>query len=403
MTAESKELYEFKKQVQALKKFQGHGTELISVYISPGYPVPEITAKLRDEFGQASNIKSATTKKNVQGALERIMHFLKGVNKPPENGIAVFCGNLSETEGRVDIQIYSVVPPMPLTTQFYRCESQFVLEPLEDLLEHTDTYGLVVMDGKEATVAILKGKQLKVVKKLESTAHQKVNKGGQSAARYDRLHIEGVEFYYSRVGEAMNAFVGLKNFKGVIIGGPGPSKEDFAKQKPFNYQLKVLGVVDTGYTDEYGLREILEKSGEIIAEQEAIVEKKLFDEFTRELANNGLVAYGLEACEKAVESKQASKLLISEEMELKKVKYKCSACGKELERLEERAADDTTGIPCECGGHYKIVEMQDVVNDLVGKAEEQGIPVVMISKDTAEGKQFYGTFKGLGVFLRYKL
>ncbi|MFH0922662.1 MAG: peptide chain release factor 1, partial [Candidatus Micrarchaeota archaeon] len=185
--------------------------------------------------------------------------------------------------------------------------------------------------------------------------------------------------------------------------GPGPSKEDFSKQKPFNYQLKVLGVVDTGYTDEYGLREILEKSGDIIAEQESIVEKKILDEFIREISSEGLAAYGLEAAEKAVDSKQASKLLISEEMELKKIKYKCSACGKELERLEERAADNTTGIPCECGGHYKIMEMQDVINDLVGKAEEQGIPVVMISKDTAEGRQFYGTFKGIGVFLRYKL
>src|SRR3989344_7617441 len=179
MSSDSKALYEFRKQLEALKKFQGRGTELISVYITPDYPVAEIVAKLRDEYGQASNIKSATTKKNVQAALEKIMHFLKGANKPPANGMAVFCGNVSSSEGKVDIEIYSVVPPMPVPVQFYRCESKFVLEPLEELLDVAGTYGLVVLDGKDCTVAALKGKTIKVLKRLESTAHQKVHKGGQ--------------------------------------------------------------------------------------------------------------------------------------------------------------------------------------------------------------------------------
>ncbi|HLC38405.1 MAG TPA: hypothetical protein VJI71_03045, partial [Candidatus Norongarragalinales archaeon] len=164
MSSDSKALYEFRKQLEALKKFQGRGTELISVYITPDYPVAEIVAKLRDEYGQASNIKSATTKKNVQAALEKIMHFLKGANKPPANGMAVFCGNVSSSEGKVDIEIYSVVPPMPVPVQFYRCESKFVLEPLEELLDVAGTYGLVVLDGKDCTVAVLRGKTVKVLK-----------------------------------------------------------------------------------------------------------------------------------------------------------------------------------------------------------------------------------------------
>ena len=53
MSSDSKALYEFRKQLEALKKFQGRGTELISVYITPDYPIAEIVAKLRDEYGQA--------------------------------------------------------------------------------------------------------------------------------------------------------------------------------------------------------------------------------------------------------------------------------------------------------------------------------------------------------------
>ena len=51
------------------------------------------------------------------------------------------------------------------------------------------------------------------------------------------------------------------------------------KMSPFNYQIKVLGVVDTGYTDEYGIREVLSKSEGILAKQEAVKEKILIDRF----------------------------------------------------------------------------------------------------------------------------
>ncbi|MBI5229374.1 peptide chain release factor 1 [Candidatus Micrarchaeota archaeon] len=396
--AETKETYEFKKQLEALSKFQGRGTELISVYITPKYPISEITAKLRDEHGQASNIKSASTRKNVQAALEKIMQYLKTFKEPPANGIAVFCGNVSETEGKTDIGLYSVIPPQPIAVQFYRCESRFVLEPLEELLAPKGIYGLVVMDGKEATVAVLRGKQIKVLKKITSTAQQKVVKGGQSAARFQRIHEETVEAYYKRIGEAMDAFVEMKGFKGVIVGGPGPSKENFLNAKPFNYQIKILGVVDIGYTDEYGLREALDKSSEIIADQEAVKEKKLLDEFMKEVSRGGLAVYGIDDIRTALESNQASKLLVSEGMGFKEFTLQCPACGKTVKRYGEKPPEEE----CPCGGRMKVAEEKDVAEEFIELAEAKGIPVEMISDETAEGAQFKATFKGLGVFLRYK-
>lgn len=395
----SKEFYEFKKQLAALQKFRGRGTELISVYVTPKYPISEITGKLRDEYGQASNIKSAGTRNNVQAALDKIITYLKGFKEPPKNGVAIFCGNISETEGRPDIQLYSLVPPVPLPVQFYRCESQFVLEPLIELVETTSTYGLVVMDGKEATVAILKGKSIKVLKQIHSTAHSKTHKGGQSASRFARLREEGIEFFYERIGEAMASFLEAKNFKGVIVGGPGPAKENFVKSAPFNYQLKILGVVDTGYTDEYGLREVLEKSQEIISEQEAIQEKKLLDAFMREVSREGLSAYGYEAALQAVESNQAKQLLVSEGMELYELKLVCSQCAKVKRIHSSLQAHEEQ---CDCGGKLRPESHRDLLTNLIGIAEERGIAVAMVSRETAEGQQFYSTFNGIGVFLRYK-
>ncbi|MGB9577373.1 MAG: peptide chain release factor aRF-1, partial [Candidatus Norongarragalinales archaeon] len=391
-------VYEFKQKIKELQEFKGHGTELISVYITPGYPISDVAAKLRDEYGQASNIKSKSTRLNVQAAIEKILAFLKTMNKPPENGIAIFAGNVSETEGKTDVRLFYVVPPTPLKVQFYRCESAFVTEPLEDMLAQTGSYGLVVMDGKEATVALLKGTSIKVIKKLHSTAHQKFSKGGQSAARFGRIHEETVEKYYQRIGEAMDAFVGVKGLKGVIVGGPGPAKENFLRLKPFNYQIKILGVVDTGYTDEYGLREVLEKSSEIIAEQEAVKEKKLLDEFMREIVKGGLAVYGIDDIREALATRKVSKLLVSEGLELKEFKMKCDKCGKEFTRVGEKPPEEE----CECGGKPKVVSETDLVEEIQRLAEEQSIPIELVSTETMEGSQFRATFHGMGAFLRYK-
>ena len=48
MSTDSQAAYEFRKQVEALEKFQGRGTQLISVYITPGYQISETAGKLRD-------------------------------------------------------------------------------------------------------------------------------------------------------------------------------------------------------------------------------------------------------------------------------------------------------------------------------------------------------------------
>jgi len=401
MSTDSQAAYQFKKQVEALEKFQGRGTQLISVYITPGYQISETAGKLRDEAGQASNIKSTSTRKNVISALEKILQYLKGFRASPKNGIAIFCGDVSETEGKPDIQLFSVIPPTPLGVQFYRCESRFVLEPLKEMLDKAGTYGIVVMDGKEATVAVLKGKQVKIIRRLNSTAHAKVHKGGQSAQRYNRLHTEAVEYYYTRVGEAMAPFLEYKGFEGVIVGGPGPSKEDFLKQKSYNYQIKILGVVDTGYTDDYGIQEVMEKSGDIIAEQEAIKEKKLIDEFMAQVMKGGLATYGEKEVREAVQSGKANKLLVSEGMGLNRITLTCTQCGKSVEKVVERV-EEYENTPCECGGVYKVTKEQDIIGEIVDTAEQMNIPIEMISKETSAGFAFYGTFRGLGAFLRYK-
>ncbi|MEM4555057.1 MAG: peptide chain release factor aRF-1 [Candidatus Anstonellaceae archaeon] len=401
MDQSSKLKYELKRQISFLSGLHGSGTELISVYIPSGQPIHEVANKLRQEAGQASNIKSKSTRKNVTDALEKILQHLKVYgNTAPESGIAIFCGNVSDNPSVVDIRLFAVYPPEPITVSIYRCDSRFFLEPLERMLQVTESYGIVVMDGRECTLAELRGTTTKILHRLNSTAHAKIRKGGQSARRYERLIEESIEFYYKRIGEAMDRYF-LNNVKGVIVGGPGPAKDNFIKMSPFNYQIKILGVVDTGYTDEYGVREVVAKSGQILAQQEAIKEKEIVERFIKEVVSGGLATYGEVEVRRALESKQAETLLVSEGLQYLRAKLKDASAGKEISITAKDEFELEQKIKS-LGGNFQIESKKPLIEDLIELAESMGIDVVVISQDTAEGAQFLGSFYGVGAFLRYK-
>ncbi len=397
----SKAKYELKKQLSRLRELKGSGTELISVYIPANQPVHEMSNKLREESGQATNIKSKSTRKNVGDALERIVHHLKTYgNTAPDSGVAIFCGNVSDNPAKTEIELFTVYPPEPIAVQLYRCDSRFFLEPLERMLAVNESYGIVVLDGRECTLAELRGTTVRILHRLNSTAHAKIRKGGQSARRYERLIEESIELYYKRVGESMDRYF-VNTVKGVIIGGPGPTKDNFVKMSPFNYQIKVLGVVDTGYTDEYGVREVMAKSGDILSQQAAIKERVVVERFIKEVVAGGLATYGEAEVRKALETKQASALLISEGVTYKRAKLLDTTTGQ-AQFITAKSPFDLQERIKAIGGTVKVESEEPLVDDLIELAESQGIEVIVISPDTAEGAQFLGSFYGIGAFLRYR-
>jgi len=179
MTDEEKIRQKLKRLVKQLKEYSGRHTELVSVYVPQGYQLIKIIQQLQDEQGTAENIKSAATRKNVVSALERMVQHLRIIKNTPPNGLAIFSGNISEREGRVDVQVWSIEPPIPINLKMYRCDKNFVTEPLEEMMESKDIYGLVVMDKREATVALLKGKRIVPLTSSTSNVAGKTRAGGQ--------------------------------------------------------------------------------------------------------------------------------------------------------------------------------------------------------------------------------
>ncbi len=389
------------REIKRLKSVRGNGTELISLYVPAGFQISDVIAKLRSEYNTSSNIKSKTTRTNVQAALEKIMQYLKLFKETPKNGLVVFCGNISDNPGKTDIELFSLEPPQQLKMNIYRCDSTFLLDPLEDMVSNRAMYILVVLDGREATVATLKGTHVEIIKKLNSLAHAKVHKGGQSARRYERLIEEDINDYYKRIADVINNLYlqSVIKPKGVIVGGPGPTKENFVKANYINYQIKILGVFDTGYTDEYGLQELIEKAKDLLKEEESAIERKYVDIFIREIArNSGLAVQGYDNVKSALMSGKVSKLLISLDIELYKVTYSCDLCKATIEKIE--LGNKRTEIHEGCGGHLSVVKEEDAIEELIKLADENKVEVIFISSESSYGKEFLQGFGGIGAILR---
>ncbi len=171
--------FHLKKFIKELEKYRGKHTELVSVYIPQDYDLNKIINHLAQEQGTASNIKSASTRKNVTDALERMIQHLKLFKTTPPNGLVVFSGNVAEREGQQDFKVWSIEPPMSLKTRIYRCDKEFVLDILREMLETKEVYGLVVMDRRDANIALLKGKTIIPLVKTHSEVPGKFKAGGQ--------------------------------------------------------------------------------------------------------------------------------------------------------------------------------------------------------------------------------
>ncbi|HIQ39533.1 MAG TPA: peptide chain release factor 1, partial [Methanothermococcus okinawensis] len=159
-----KDIYLFKKAIKELKSKKGKGTELISLYIPARRRISDVTQYLREELSQSSNIKSKTTRKNVQSAIEAILQRLKLLKEPLEKGVIIFSGMVPRGgPGTEKMETYVLEPPEPIKTFIYRCDSQFYTEPLEEFLEEKDIYGIILIDRSEATIGIVKGKNIQIL------------------------------------------------------------------------------------------------------------------------------------------------------------------------------------------------------------------------------------------------
>jgi peptide chain release factor subunit 1 len=402
--------YEFRRKLEHVESIEGQATELVSLYVPPTRQIADVSNYLRGEYAQSSNIKSQSTRKNVMAAIASILNRIKVYRVPPPNGVVLFVGTESLAGNKEKSVTIVIEPPEPITTFLYRCDSKFYLEPLQAMLAEKEVWGLLVMDRKEATIGRLNGKRIEVVDSFESQVPSKHGRGGQSARRFERLIEDAADKFFVKIGERVNgAFLGDKRLQGILVGGPGSTKNIITEHDYLHYELrgKVLGFFDVGYTDESGLKELVENATDLLKDIGLIKEKKLVDRFMREVArpDGGLAAYGEREVREALKLGAVDILLLSEGMRKERYKVKCPGpnCGYTGEVTQGEL--EFKPVPCpRCGTELESDEDPvDVVDELYKAAEQVGTKVALISADSNEGKTLLSAFGGVAAILRYRI
>jgi len=168
--------------------------------------------------------------------------------------------------------------------------------------------------------------------------------------------------HYKKVAEYMkDQFLNMPNLKGIIIGGPSITVANFLNKDYItgDVEKKILGTFDLGYTGEYGLNELVGKAKDLLSKEELVEQKVAMEEFLTILAKNpDKVVYGYEEVKDRILANIVNKILLSENFDENKV--------EEIEELCKHA----------------------------------GTLIVIISKDTTEGKQLESLGSIAGI-LRY--
>ena len=407
--------YKLTKMLNDLSKITGHGTELVTVYIPPKRPIHDVLSQLRNEAGTATNIKSDLTRNHVQDALNKTMEQLKLYKEPPENGLVIFCGAIPTGKGigTEKIEIFTVIPPKPVQINLYRCDDHFWIDHIKEMLKDDRTVAIITIDTQEAGLGILTGDRWETVETLTSGVSGKHRQGGQSARRFERLRDNELNEYYHRVADyAQKIFIDQYTVRGVIVGGPGPTKETFIREEYLDYRLQnnVIATLDTSYSGDEGVREIIDKVNDqgIMSEFRSMEEKKIVKKFMGEVfSGKGLGVYGLYEVVNYLKNGVVESIIATDNIDLIYMEIRCNKCGNVFEKFVERdqlidTKQSIISTPCaKCNSLDYQIKEKDFIDYLEEFASLAGTKLDIISSKTEEGAQIESLGK-IGALLRFK-
>jgi len=411
---DSVKLYKIRKTLEELSKKAGRGTELITVYIPKGKQLHEIIGSLQQEQGTADNIKSDLTRSHVVDSLGKVVSKLKMYKKTPEKGLVIFCGALPPEEGgplgSEVVTAWEIEPPKDLNQYLYRCDDHFHVDILKDMLKDDNLIGFLAIDAKDAGWGLLHGDKIEVLSQTGSGVAGKHRQGGQSAKRFQKLREMELSYFYNRVAQTTREyFIDIYPVKGLIISGPGPTKEDFINGNYLEYRLQnnIINTIDASYSGAEGIREAFAKSGDILGSFRLVEEKKFIEDLFREInTNTGKGSYGLQEVIEFLKNNVVKTLLITDNTNLHRVEALCKRCKNIQEDIVERQLvipkkTEYKNNPCPgCKAMDTEVNEQDIVDYLQIIAAKTGTQLEVISGSAEHGNMLASLGK-VGAILRY--
>ena len=411
---DSVKMYKIRKTLDELSRKSGHGTELITVYIPKNKQLHEVINGLREEQGTASNIKSDLTRTHVVDSLGKVIQRLKLYKKTPERGLVIFCGALLPEGGgplgSETVKAYEIDPPKDLKTFLYRCDDHFHVDMLKEMLKDDNLIGFLAIDSKDAGWGLLHGNKLDVLSETSSGVAGKHRQGGQSAKRFQKLREQELTHYFNRVAETTREyFIDIYKIKGLIVSGPGPTKEEFVNGGYLEYRLQemIISTIDASYAGAEGVRDAFAKSADILSDFRMVEEKNaVSDLFARINSHSGTGAYGMAEVVDLLNANIVETLLIVDTIDIHRVVVRCNKCGSENpEYVKQRdlipRKAHLESLACtSCSSTDIGVISQDIVDYASLVAAKTGTKVEVIS-GTAEHGAMLASLGGIGAILRY--
>jgi len=216
--------------------------------------------------------------------------------------------------------------------------------------------------------------------------------------------------YYKRIAAHANEiFLKYPEIKGIIVAGPGPTKEIFVEKEYLHYTFKdKIHLVDTSYSGEEGVREAVKRAEDFLKDLRMVEEQKLVRKLMNEIPkDNPRIVYGEKEVLRALRSGMLDTLLLSEDLGKYRVKIKCGNCGAESvytmdEEEKVSKLPEILAKPCEkCGQKsLQVAEEKLLVDFYIEEAEKVGAKVELISSDHEEGAMLKNAFGGIAGFLK---
>ena len=238
----------------------------------------------------------------------------------------------------------------------------------------------------------------------------KHRQGGQSAKRFQKLREMELSYFYNRVAQTTREyFIDIYPVKGLIISGPGPTKEDFINGNYLEYRLQnnIINTIDASYSGAEGIREAFAKSADILGDFRMVEEKKLIEDLFREInANTGKGSYGLQEVIEYLKNNVVKILIITDNTNLNRIEGKCKRCQHIQEEILERPLvipkkTEFKNNPCPgCNSMEVEVNEQDIVDYLEILAAKTGTQLEVISGSAEHGNMLASLGK-IGAILRY--
>src|SRR6476659_8478183 len=199
---------------------------------------------------------------------------------------------------------------------------------------------------------------------------------------------------------------------GIISGGPGPTKDNFLKEEYLDYRLQnnVISTLDTSYSGDEGVREIIDKVNDqgIMSEFRLMEEKKLVKNFMREVYyGKGLAIYGINDVLDKLKSGIADLIIVTDDINLIRLESVCKKCNNSVEKITDaehlvETKQSMLSKTCiNCSGMDFLITEKDIIDFLEELSALSGTRIEIISSKTEEGNQIQSLGK-IGALLRFK-